>query len=45
VSAYDSRAALVICDEVPDRWPMPFVLDDENILERAELLEGEVPPP
>jgi len=24
---------------------MPFVLDDENILERAELLEGEVPPP
>jgi hypothetical protein len=45
VSAYDSCAALVVCDEVPDGWPMPFVLDDENILERAELLEGEVPPP
>jgi hypothetical protein len=45
VSAYDSRAALVVCDEVPDRWQMPFVLDDESIVERAERLEGEVPPP
>jgi hypothetical protein len=45
VSAYDSSAALVVCDEVPDRWPMPFVLDDESILERAEILEGEVPLP
>jgi hypothetical protein len=45
VAAYDTRAALVVCDEVPDRWPTPFVLDGENILERAELLEGEVPLP
>ncbi len=45
VSAYDTRAALVVCDEVPDRWSMPFVLDDRSILERAELLEGEVPLP
>jgi hypothetical protein len=41
VSTYDSQAALVVCDEVPDRWPMPFVLDDKSILERAaDLLEG-----
>jgi hypothetical protein len=38
-------AMAVVCDEVPDRWPMPFVLDDTSILARAELLEGEVPPP
>ena len=45
MSAYDSRAALVVCDEVPDRWAMPFVLDDKSILERATFLEREQPLP
>ena len=45
VSAYDTRAALVVCDELPDRWPTPFVLDGEGILRRAALLEDEVPLP
>ena len=42
VSAYETRAALVVCDELPDRWSVPFVLDDDSILERAVLLASEV---
>ena len=45
VATYDTRAALVVCDEVPDGWSTPFVLDGESILERAALLESEVPLP
>jgi hypothetical protein len=45
VSTYDSRAALVVCDQLPDRWPAPLILDDHSILERAESLEDEVPLP
>jgi hypothetical protein len=45
VAVYDTRAALVVCDEVPDHWPTPFVLDGESILRRAALLESEVPLP
>jgi hypothetical protein len=45
LSAYDTRAALVVCDEVPDRWETPLVLDGDSILELASSLEGEVPPP
>ncbi len=45
VSAYDTRAALVVCDEIPDRWETPLVLDGDSILELAVSLEGEVPLP
>jgi len=45
VSAYDTRAALVVCDQLPDDWPTPFILDGESILRRADLLEGEIPLP
>jgi hypothetical protein len=40
VAAYDTRAAVVVCDEVPDRRPTPFALDGESILRRAALLES-----
>jgi hypothetical protein len=42
VSSYDTRAALVVCDEVPDRWITPLLLDEQTILELAESLENEV---
>ena len=45
VAAYDTRAALVVCDELPDRWAAPFVVDGDGIMARAALLENEVPPP
>jgi hypothetical protein len=35
-------AVLVVCDELPDRWPVPFVLDGDGILERAVLLASKV---
>ena len=43
VSAYDTRAALVVCDQVPDRWTTPLHLNGDSILELAGSLEGEVP--
>jgi hypothetical protein len=45
VSTYDTRAALVVCDEVPDRWTTPLLLDGDSILELAGSLESEVPLP
>jgi hypothetical protein len=36
VSADDTRAALVVCDAVADRWPIPLVLDGESMLERSD---------
>ena len=45
VSAYDTRAALVVCDEVPDCWTSPLLLDGDSILELAGSLESEVPLP
>jgi hypothetical protein len=45
VAIYDTRAALVVCDELPDSWTTPFVLDDDGIIARAEALENEVPLP
>jgi hypothetical protein len=45
VSAYDTHAALVVCDQFPDEWPTPFVLDGESIFRRADLLRSEVPLP
>ena len=42
VSAYDTRAALVVCDEFPDRWTTPLVLDGDSILRLAGSLESEV---
>jgi hypothetical protein len=29
VATYDTRAALVVCDELPDGWSTPFVLQNE----------------
>ena len=45
VSAHDTRAALVVCDQFPDEWRAPFVVDGESILRRADLLRREVPLP
>jgi hypothetical protein len=45
VAAHDTRAALLVCDEVPDAGLTPFALDGESILRRATLVESEVPLP
>ena len=45
VATYDTRAALVVCDELPDDWATPFVLDGDGIAARAAVLENEVPLP
>jgi hypothetical protein len=45
VATYDTRAALVVCDELPDGWATPVVLYDEGIIARASVLENEVPLP
>ena len=45
VATYDTRAALVVCDELPDGWATPFVLDGDGIIARAALLENGVPLP
>jgi hypothetical protein len=45
VSAYDTRAALIVCDEIPDRWETPLALDGGSIIELAGSLEDEVPLP
>jgi hypothetical protein len=45
VATYDTRAALVVCDELPDGWTPPFVLDGDGVLARATVLENEVPLP
>jgi undecaprenyl-diphosphatase len=45
VATYDTRAALVVCDELPDGWATPFVLDDDGIIARAAVLEKELPLP
>jgi hypothetical protein len=45
VATYDTRAALVVCDELPDGWGTPFVLDGDGIITRASVLEDEVPLP
>jgi len=45
VARYDTPAALVVCDELPDDWATPFVLDGEGIVERAAVLEHELPLP
>jgi hypothetical protein len=45
VATYDTRAALVVCDELPDGWATPFVLDGDGIVARAAVLENEVPLP
>ena len=45
VAVYDTRAGLVVCDELPDRQPTPLVLDGTSILRFATLLENEAPLP
>ena len=45
VATYDTRAALVVCDELPDGWSTPFVLDGDGIVARAAALEHELPLP
>ena len=45
VSTYDAHAGLVVCDELPDKWKTPLVLDGDSILELAGSLESEVPLP
>jgi hypothetical protein len=45
VATYDTRAALVVFDEVPDRWETPLVLNGDSILELAGSLESKIPLP
>jgi hypothetical protein len=45
VATYDTPAALVVCDELPDDWAMPFVLDGDGVVARAAVLENELPLP
>jgi hypothetical protein len=40
-ATYDTRAALIVCDELPERWGTPLLLDGESILELAGSLEDE----
>ena len=42
VARYDTPAALVVCDELPDGWATPFVLAGEGIVGRAAVLEHEL---
>ena len=42
VATNDASAALVVCDELPDGWATPFVLDGEGIVGRAAVLEHEL---
>jgi hypothetical protein len=45
VLALDTRAALVVCDDVPAHWATPLVADDESLLRSIELTERELPLP
>jgi hypothetical protein len=45
VATHDTRAALVVCDELPDGWTTPFVVDRDGIVARASALDNEVPLP
>jgi hypothetical protein len=45
VLAFDTRAALVVCDDVPAHWATPLVADDESLLRSIELTERELPLP
>jgi hypothetical protein len=44
VYAFATRAALVVCDDVPSDWTTPCVLADKSLLGRADLIEREVAP-
>ncbi len=45
VLVFDTRAALVVCDDVPARWATPLAVDDESLLRSVELVERELPLP
>jgi hypothetical protein len=45
VLVFDTRAALVVCDDVPTRWATPLVADDESLLRKVELTERRLPLP
>jgi hypothetical protein len=45
VLAYDGRAVLVVCDELPDEWAVPFVGSSHDVEARADLLERALPLP
>jgi hypothetical protein len=45
VLAFDTRAALVVCDDVPAHWGTPLFVDDESLLRSIELTERELPLP
>ena len=41
----DTRAALVVCDELPTGWPAPLSADDKTLARRIRLVEDEVAHP
>jgi hypothetical protein len=41
----DTRAALVVCDDLPTDWPVPSSVDDEGLARRVRLVEQDVPRP
>jgi hypothetical protein len=45
VLAYDARAGLVVCDELPSRWTTPLCVGEDELLRGSERLVSELPLP
>jgi hypothetical protein len=45
VLAFDGRAVLVVCDDVPVQWATPLAADKEALGRRAALIERTLPLP
>jgi hypothetical protein len=45
ILALDTRAALVVCDELPPGWTTPFSVDAVSLARRAESIERRLPLP
>jgi hypothetical protein len=45
IAAYDTRAALVVCDELDMLGPAVVTLDDQGILQAADAIERRLPLP
>jgi hypothetical protein len=45
VVAYEGSAVLIVCDELPGDWAVPFAADGADVETRAEWLERALPLP
>jgi hypothetical protein len=43
--ALETRAALVVCDELPAEWTTPSFVEGDDLLRRAESIERRLPEP